>query len=92
MCALGLARAGWGCSFSLLTGGETESTVHGVEELSFDSEDILLEYNFISIWTPQVGALGTGTVLSLDLYLTPTLLAQFRTLSWVLGVLPGSGE
>lgn len=28
----------------------------------------------------------------LDLCPTPTLLAQFRTLSWVLGVLPGSGE
>lgn len=51
----------------------------------------MLEYNFISIWTPQVGALGTGIVLSLDLCPTLTLLAQFRTLSWVLGVLPRSG-
>ena len=66
--------------------------MHGVEELSFDSEDILPEYNFISTWTPQVGAPGTGTMLSLDLGPTPTLLAQFRTRSWVLGVLSGSGE
>lgn len=37
-------------------------------------------------------SLRTGTVLSPDLCTIPTFLAQFRTLSWVLGVLPGSGE
>lgn len=43
MRALGPLELGGAAPSPYLTRGETESTVHGVEELSFDSEDILLE-------------------------------------------------
>lgn len=47
----------------------------------------MLEYNFIFIWTPQVGALGTGTVLSLDLCPTPNFACTVQNPQLGLGCL-----